>query len=491
MSKKVPYLQYEILEFIHKGNDISAISSLCGYPAKSKIIGSAIDSLAKKQLLSANKRLTDEAIRLLNRHYKDRHIHKQYMKSDYSLSLDDTLFDITLNPYHRWYEYLEDFPADFVRKYAENYKLSEKYYLFDPFLGSGTTLISGKMAGLKGIGFDINPVMTFIAKQKLNWNYDTTIFQQEYDKLISWFIKNNSAANYLLQTPLGNMPKKELNQWLSPVKQREVACLYWYITNQLIKEYQNLFLLILLSSAIRSSYVAFCPGTTFYPFRPKPDLIMEFCNLAKDVLKDLSSEYQKNKAIESKVYLASSTELTHFKAITGQVDLIITSPPYPNDLEYTRQTRLEMYLLGYASKMEDVQKIKKNMVKGSTKLIYHCDKPISAIVTNKKIQKIAKAIYCKTSGKNWGFDYPLMVQMYFSNMYQCLKNYYSTLVVGGTTILVVGDQTIQGVLVPVSEILADLSKEIGFTKTSIELHRTRRSTAHDIPIPEENLIITK
>jgi len=491
MTKKVPYLQYELLEFLHDGYDIAEIPNLAGYPSSSKIIDSAFKSLMRKGLLNEKYKLTDEALNLLNGHYKDRHIHKKYNKSDYLLTIKNTLFSISHNPYHRWYEYLEDFPGDFVKKYSEKYKIDNKYYLFDPFVGSGTTLISGKMLGLKGVGFDINPVMKFISQHKLNWDYSTQTFEKEYNKIIEWFTKNNSNEKYLSMTPLGKMPKKEINQWLSPVKQKEIAALYWYITNKTAPKYKNIFLLILTSSSIKSSYVAFCPGTTFYPFRQKPDIISEFCNLSRHVYEDLSSEHQKNKLVESKVYLASSLEIKDFDKIINKVDLIITSPPYPNDLEYTRQTRLEMYLLGFTENMEGVQKIKKTMVKGSTKLIYNSDKPIPEVQNNKRIQKIAKDIYTKTNGKNWGFDYPLMVQMYFSDMYKCLQNYYLTLVKGGSAILVVGDQTIQGVLVPVAEILEDLSKEIGFKKTFIELHRERRSTGHDVPIPEENLIITK
>ena len=491
LRKKVPYLQYEILELIHTGQDISFISNLTGYPVGSKIIDSAIASLIQKKLLSEKHQITTEALNLINSHYQDRYTHKKCYPEDFSLESQKTLFNAPHNPYHRWYEYLEDFPGDFVKKYSEKYKLDKKYYLFDPFVGSGTTLISGKMLGLKGVGFDINPVMTFISQQKLNWDYDIDLFKEEYEKSIRWFAENNTSNKYFNLTPLSKMPRKEINQWLSPVKQKEIASLYWYIKNRIDMKIRDLFLLVLISASIKVSYVSFCPGTTFYPFRKKPDLISEFCNISRLVYEDLCSRYQRNKTIVCKVYHASSLISNSFKPILNKVDLIITSPPYPNDLEYTRQTRLEMYLLGIAEEMNDIQKIKKAMVKGSTKLIYHNDKPIYEILNNPRIQEIAKKIQQRTQHKNWGFNYPLMVQMYFSDMYRCLKNYYSTVVKGGTVILVVGDQTIQQVLVPVAEILEELSKEIGFKKTLIELHRERRSTGHNLPIPEKNLIMTK
>ena len=84
-----------------------------------------------------------------------------------------------------------------------------------------------------------------------------------------------------------------------------------------------------------------------------------------------------------------------------------------------------------------------------------------------------------------------MVQQYFSDMWTCLENYHNVLVRDGTCILVVGDQTIGGNVIPVAEILAEISHKIGFKSSEIELHRERRSTMHSIPIPEENLILTK
>lgn len=179
------------------------------------------------------------------------------------------------------------------------------------------------------------------------------------------------------------------------------------------------------------------------------------------------------------------------KKLQDKVDLIITSPPYPNDLEYTRQTRLELYLLGYVNNMEDVQKLKKTMIKGSTKLIFKEDSILKEITKISSIAKIATELEKRLAGKNWGFDYPRMIQQYFSDMWICLKNYHDVLIKNGTCILVVGDQTFKGLVIPVAEILEEIGLRVGFKKTIIEHHRNRRSTTHQIPIPEENLILTK
>jgi hypothetical protein len=275
------------------------------------------------------------------------------------------------------------------------------------------------------------------------------------------------------------------------VKQKEISAALYFIDKKVPSDQQAIFRLALLAASIKTSYVAFCPGTTFYPFRDKNDFLYDLHKVAKFVYRDLKTSPKNSQRIPTKVKLTSSKDSKSFRNLSNKVDLIITSPPYPNDLEYTRQTRLEMYILGDAKSMDDVQSIKRSMVKGSTKLIYNADTPREYVLRSKSIQKIAREILLKTSGKSWGFDYPLMIQMYFSDMYECLENYFHCLVTGGTALLVVGDQTIQGVLIPVAEILEEMSKEIGFSEARIELHRERRSSNHDIPIPEENLVLTK
>jgi DNA modification methylase len=173
------------------------------------------------------------------------------------------------------------------------------------------------------------------------------------------------------------------------------------------------------------------------------------------------------------------------------IDLIITSPPYPNDLEYTRQTRLELYLLDFVSNMADVQRIKRKMTKGSTKLLFRESDSEKFVASINSIRNVSDAIYEETKDKNWGFDYPRMIREYFGDMYLCLKEYYPLMKEESHFLLVVGDQTIKGVFVPVCDILIELASEIGYKNCRKELHRVRRSTGHDIPLPEEIIILEK
>jgi len=193
---------------------------------------------------------------------------------------------------------------------------------------------------------------------------------------------------------------------------------------------------------------------------------------------------------KTKIFNKSATEASYFIE-ENSIDFIITSPPYPNDLEYTRQTRLELYLLDFVKNMDDVQRLKRKMIKGSTKLIYKEDNWGEYVKKFKTVQEIASQIERALSDKNWGFDYPRMIREYFGGMYVCLKEFYKVMKKDSYNLQVVGDQTYKNIVIPVGKIFVEMAKDIGYSDAYIELFRTRRSTTHDIPLPEEIVVIRK
>lgn len=141
--------------------------------------------------------------------------------------------------------------------------------------------------------------------------------------------------------------------------------------------------------------------------------------------------------------------------------------------------------------MADVQKLKKRMIKGSTKLIYKEDNWGGYVKGFKSVQEVANQIEKALSDKNWGFDYPRMVKEYFGGMYVCLKEFYKVMKKGSYNLQVVGDQTYKKIVIPVGKIFVEMAKDIGYSDAHIELFRTRRSTTHDIPLPEEIVVLKK
>src|SRR5260370_41471049 len=82
---------------------------------------------------------------------------------------------------------------------------------------------------------------------------------------------------------------------------------------------------------------------------------------------------------------------------------VISSPPYPAEHDYTRNTRLELALLGMVTDRASLRAIKKKMLRSHTKGIYKGDRDKTLIESNQSIQKIARKLEVKAKTKDHGF----------------------------------------------------------------------------------------
>ncbi len=517
---KLPFLQSQILQIIYinifskKECTIEEFAEITDYKKESKILNDAIKALNIKKFISGNIligfNVPVERQNLYNLVVKKNdYIHKNYSKNiltfeyinrknnEKQISLFKT--NSTISSYnktgvcHRWYDYLEDFPYYLIEEKIKEYNLNEESIVVEPFSGSGTTNVSAKLFGMKSFGFDANPLMTFISNVKTTWDIDLELYKKEIIRCSKKFLHKIQDFDTLNidNDFLDRMPKKEINQWLSFGLQKEVVLLKSIITEVKNNKIKNLLLLAMSRSALDASFVAFCPGTTFYPFREKEDFWNIFTNRVIDIYKDLEKIQEVNKKFPDATLINDSCLNSSKYIEENSIDFLITSPPYPNDLEYTRQTRLELYLLDFVKSMEDVQQIKRKMVKGSTKLIYKESNSEHHIKKFKSIIKISNDIYEQTKDKNWGFDYPRMIREYFGDMYLCMKEYLPLMKENARFLLVVGDQTIKGIYIPVCDVLIEMAYELGYSDAFKELFRIRRSTGHNIELPEEIIILKK
>jgi len=393
--------------------------------------------------------------------------------------------------FHRWYDYLEDFPPSLIFQKLTEYNIRKNGIVLDPFAGSGTTLITANLLGINAIGIDVNPVASFVSRVKTNWNIDLVLFRKEVNKIVTdFYYAQKHLKNVKLKSDfIDSMGFIESHQWLKPKTLNEVAFMKERIAELDDSQIKDLFKLALIEAAVESSNVSFCPGTSFYPFRKRPEFIDAFTHKIKIIIEDISVIQRINSQFgKTTIYTEDCRKSSKFLA-KNSVDFIISSPPYPNDLEYTRQTRLDMFLLDFVKNLNDVQKIKKNMVKGSTKLIFKESASAIYVEKFKSVQEVANNIGRAIGNKNWGWDYPRMIKEYFGDMYLAMKEFRTILKPNAYALLVVGDQTYKNILIPVGKILMEIAKDLGYSSAEIELFRVRRSTVHNLPLNEEIVIL--
>jgi hypothetical protein len=195
----------------------------------------------------------------------------------------------------------------------------------------------------------------------------------------------------------------------------------------------------------------------------------------------------------STVYLSDARQVA--TAVAARVvDAVITSPPYPNEKDYTRTTRLESVILGFLKNKRELRTLKQQLVRSNTRSVYKRDDDDRAIAQNTEIRQLAEEIERRRIqlAKTSGFErlYARVTKLYFGGMVQHLSDLRKVLKPGARLAYVVGDQaSYLRVMIRTGRLLADLAKSLGYAVEGIDLFRTRLATATGESLREEVVVL--
>lgn len=196
---------------------------------------------------------------------------------------------------------------------------------------------------------------------------------------------------------------------------------------------------------------------------------------------------------QSQVHLGDSREIANFIAPCS-IDAVITSPPYPNEKDYTRTTRLESVLLGFVNSKEELRALKKTLVRSNTRGVYKADDDDKWISEYPEIKKLADEIENRRIAleKDSGFErlYGKVTKLYFGGMARHLADLRKLLRPGAQLAYVVGDQaSYLRVMIRTGELLAKIAVALGYEHVRTDLFRTRLATATREQLREEVVIL--
>ena len=145
---------------------------------------------------------------------------------------------------------------------------------------------------------------------------------------------------------------------------------------------------------------------------------------------------RKRAGTEATVHLADARRLENLLE-PQSIDAVITSPPYPNEKDYTRTTRLESVLLGFVRDKQDLRGLKQGLVRSNTRSVYKMDADDALVAEHEGIQRIARLIEERRIelGKTSGFErqYARVTRLYFGGMVRHLAGLRSRLRPGRAT----------------------------------------------------------
>ena len=178
----------------------------------------------------------------------------------------------------------------------------------------------------------------------------------------------------------------------------------------------------------------------------------------------------------------------------NSVDAVITSPPYPNEKDYTRTTRLESVVLGFIKSKAELRALKRTLVRSNTRGVYKGDDDDQWISGHAEIQRIAETIENRRVelGKDSGFErlYGWVTRLYFGGMARHLAELRTVLRPGAQLAYVVGDQaSYLRVMIRTGQLLADIAQALGYELVRTDLFRTRFATATKEQLREEVVVL--
>ena len=179
---------------------------------------------------------------------------------------------------------------------------------------------------------------------------------------------------------------------------------------------------------------------------------------------------------------------------SNSVDGVITSPPYPNEKDYTRTTRLESVLLGFIKTKSDLQAVKRGMVRSNTRGVFKADDDDRWVSDNEAIGRIAEDIERRRVelGKTSGFErlYSRVTMLYFGGMVRHLTDLRKVLKPGAKLAYVVGDQaSYLRVMIRTGHLVAEIAESLGYQVLGTDLFRTRLATATRQQLREEVVLL--
>ena len=310
-------------------------------------------------------------------------------------------------PVHEWYRFVLSFPPHLIRHYVEKISISEGQRILDPFCGTGTTLVESKKLGIPSVGVEANPVVHFAASVKTDWGIKPTALKAYAESVageVQSILDHQGIAQYYgplfriqhyepmeLKTLDAEQERLLIKDSISPVPLHKSLTLLEVLdarNNQYFNRHAKLALAKQLVYSI--SNLRFGPEIGVGKIKNDAPVLSSWMQAIEDMVSDIELVRHLPDTATT-VHLGDAREIGNFIK-SASIDAVITSPPYPNEKDYSRTTRLESVLLGFMHNRRDLRQHKHQFVRSNTRAVYKSDVDDRWVDDLPYVQELANSI---------------------------------------------------------------------------------------------------
>ncbi len=345
-----------------------------------------------------------------------------------------------------------DYPARMIPQIAgkllDMFAAVDATLLFDPYCGTGTSLVEGLVRGLNVVGTDLNPLARLIARAKTS-TPDVEKIDRQITKFNRFVLRAKSRTDasprrlYLAESPdIQGISRLEF--WFKPSVIGNLRQLRRFL-DEIADDAVRLFFQVAFSETVRES--SNTRNEEFKLYRYDAERLEKF---NPDVFEIMGGKLKRNRAGLQK-FLAIMRNFRHpptanvydFNTVEGipsdkvapaSVDIVVTSPPYGDShttVAYGQYSRLSAAWLG----LEEPDKIDSKLMGGKIyrKIpVFQCDSLDKALDTILQIdEKRARE-----------------VAAFYSDLRNSISHVAQVIKSGGYACYVVGNRKVKGVVLP-------------------------------------------
>ncbi len=307
--------------------------------------------------------------------------------------------------------------------------------VFDPFAGSGTTLVEAQRLGLPSVGVDLNPIACLISRVKTG--VAPVNLTESASRIVA--AASKSVVKQTIKIP-------NVDHWFKADIQTAIAALLEELNGvEDIATYDALRLAI-SSILVRVSNQE--SDTRYAAIEKKITRENVFAHFVGAVDKLNKALVARDWSLAPAKVIEANTLTLNPKGLEGKVGLVVTSPPYPNAYEYWLYHKYRMWWLGFD--------------------------PLAV-----KEQEIgARAHFFKRNHHT--------EEHFWGQMRDTFKLIDRVLVNRGYACFVIGRSKIHGKIIDNADIIQAVAKEVGFS-TSARIERTISSTRKSFNLSHANI----
>jgi hypothetical protein len=396
-------------------------------------------------------------------------------------------------PIHRWFRYSAGFSGAWAEQRIRERERNS--VVFDPFAGVATTLIAAQLAGRASVGLEAHPFVARLGLAKVKWTIDPRVLADAGSRVTATahrmgVSRGRDPEPALLESAFSSEALGDLRRLLRAIEK----------TTDAGSDERELLWLALVATLRPCSSAGTAPWQYVLPRKRKCRVADPMDRFAYQIAMMVEDVHDRPVA-PARLMRGDARECTGVEP--GSVDLVLTSPPYPNNYDYADATRLEQTFLGEIDGWGGLHEISRRfLVRACSQHATTERLQLSDLLADEVLGPIRPALsdVCeeldRVRGQRRGKKaYHTMIAAYFADMGRVWRALARVVRPGGQALFVIGDSAPYGVHVPVDDWMRALADEAGFSFVSFREVRKRnvkwKNRKHRVPLLEGELTLVR